>query len=83
LIGLIGGGLGVLAAWGASFPGDAYVRGMVSRDLKIELTESIFAFPYWLPLIVLAFAVTMTTLAALFPARRVARIDPVKALRHE
>jgi putative ABC transport system permease protein len=83
LIGLIGGGLGVLAAWGASFPGDAYVRGMVARDLKIDLTESIFAFPYWLPLIVLAFAVTMTTLAALFPARRVARIDPVTALRHE
>src|SRR5262249_36537921 len=35
LIGLAGGGLGLLLAWGTSFPVDAWVRSMVSRDLKI------------------------------------------------
>jgi putative ABC transport system permease protein len=83
LLGGLGGGLGLLLAWGASFPADAWVRGMVARDLKIELEEPIFAFPAWLAGGVLLFAVAVTTLAAVYPARRAARIDPVAALRHE
>jgi putative ABC transport system permease protein len=83
LLGLLGGGLGLLIAWGASFPGDAWVRSMVSRDLKIELRESLFVFPVWLIVVVLLFAVVVTTLAAVYPARRAAGVDPVAALRHE
>ncbi|MES2789213.1 MAG: ABC transporter permease, partial [Planctomycetota bacterium] len=83
LIGLLGGGLGLLAAWGASFPGDAYIRSLVTNDLKINLDQSIFVFPPWLAMTVLTFAVLVTTLAAVSPARRAARIDPVRALRHE
>jgi putative ABC transport system permease protein len=83
IIGLVGGFIGMLLAYAASFPGDAWVRAMVSRDLKIELKESIFVFPPWLIVTVLAFALVVTTLAALYPARRAAKIDPVAALRHE
>jgi putative ABC transport system permease protein len=83
IIGLIGGVVGLLSAWAASFPGDAWLRSMVSRDLKIELKETIFVFPPWVILVVISFAVVVTTLAAVYPARRAARIDPVAALRHE
>jgi putative ABC transport system permease protein len=83
LIGLCGGALGLLFAWGASFPGDAWVRSMVTRDLKIDLQESLFAFPPWLLLTVLLFAVAVTTAAAVYPARRAALVHPVAALRHE
>ncbi|HVU87796.1 MAG TPA: ABC transporter permease [Pirellulales bacterium] len=83
LLGFVGGLLGLFLAWAASFPGDAWVRSRVSSQLKIDLTGSIFVFPAWLPLVVLAFVVTVTTLAAYYPARRAAKTDPVVALRHE
>src|SRR5206468_12109294 len=48
LIGLVGGALGLLLAWSISFPGDAWVRSMVHRDMKVYLSGSIFAFPNWI-----------------------------------
>ena len=48
LIGLLGGGIGLLLAWAASYPGDAWVRSMVMRDLKVDLKGSIFVFPPWM-----------------------------------
>ncbi len=83
IIGCVGGALGLLVAWGASFPADAWIQSMAARDLNIELTESICAFPLWLPPAVFAFAVAVTLLAALYPSRRAACVDPVAALRYE
>lgn len=83
LIGLVGGALGLLLAWAASLPGDAWVRSMVARDMNVKLQESIFVFPPWLSTAVMLFAVLVTTLAAVYPARRAAKVDPVAALRHE
>jgi putative ABC transport system permease protein len=83
LIGLVGGGLGLLLGWAASLPGDRWVRSMVQRDLKIELKEALFVFPPWLLLTVVLFAILVTTLAAVYPARRAAKVNPVTALRHE
>ena len=83
LIGVLGGGLGLLLGWTASFPADAWVRSIVSRDLKVELKESLFVFPWWLVVAVLAFATLTTTLAAVFPARRATKVNPIAALRNE
>ena len=83
LIGALGGGLGMLLAWAASFPGDAWVRSMVVRDIKIELTGSIFIFPPWIVLSVVGFTLVVTTIAAVYPARHASRVDTVTALRHE
>jgi len=83
LIGLLGGAVGLLLGRLAAIPADAWVRSMVSRDLKVDLKESLFVFPPWLMLTVIAFAGIVTTLAAVYPARRAARVNPVTALRHE
>ena len=83
LIGLIGGLLGLGLAWLISFPGDGWVRSMVHRDMNIELSGSIFAFPRWIGVTVLVFTVGVTIVAALYPSRRAAMLDPVSALRHD
>ncbi len=83
LIGAVGGGVGLALAWAASFPGDAWVRSMVERDMNVKLKEALFVFPPWVVATVIVFAIVVTTCAALYPARRAAQIDPVAALRHE
>jgi putative ABC transport system permease protein len=83
LIGLVGGLLGLAAGWGISFPSDSWLRAQTAQKLKVELEGSLFAFPWWLVLGTPLFAMLVTTLAALYPARRAVRIDPVQALRHE
>jgi putative ABC transport system permease protein len=83
LIGLVGGLLGLLLAWLSSFPGDTWVRSMVHRDMKIDLSGSIFAFPERISVTVMVFTVGVTMFAALYPARRAAKLDPVSALRHD
>jgi putative ABC transport system permease protein len=83
LIGAVGGGVGLLAGWLASKPTDAWMRSLITRELKIELQESLFAFPLWLTAGCIVFAILITTLAALYPARRAARVNPITALRHE
>ncbi|HEY2154364.1 MAG TPA: ABC transporter permease, partial [Isosphaeraceae bacterium] len=83
LIGLTGVVLGLLLAWSVSFPGDAWVRSMVHRDMKINLSGSIFAFPGWIGWTVVLVTVGVTVVAGLYPARRAAKVDPVTALRHD
>jgi putative ABC transport system permease protein len=83
LIGLVGGSLGLLLAWSTSFPGDAWVRSMVHKDMQYHLTDSIFAFPSWIGVTVILFTGGVTIVAALYPARRAANVEPVSALRHD
>jgi putative ABC transport system permease protein len=56
---------------------------MVHRDMNIDLTGSIFAFPDWIGMTVVLSTVSVTIVAALYPARHAAKVDPVTALRHD
>jgi putative ABC transport system permease protein len=84
VIGVLGGVIGLAMAWGLSIPGDRLVRNLVQQQSREPLvSESVFEFPGWLLAATVLFAVLVTTLAALYPSRRAARIQPVEALRHE
>ena len=85
LLGLAGGLLGLGLARLAAGPADGLVRRLVQEQSRGErlLTETVFEFPLWLTLATVGFAVGVTTLAAFYPARRAARVQPVEALRHE
>jgi putative ABC transport system permease protein len=78
-----GGAAGVLLAWLVSFPGDSVARSLVNESSDLHLTGRLFVFPAWLVLGLPLFAAVVTTLAAVYPARRAARVNPIAALRHE
>jgi putative ABC transport system permease protein len=82
-VGLLGGVFGLVLAYALSFPGDAYARAALAANSPIKLETSIYLWPWWLVLGTPVFSVLTATLAALYPARRAARIDPVAALRSE
>src|SRR6185295_2597203 len=83
LLGFAGAALGLLAAWLLSIPGDGYARKLMEQQTNTPVEQQLFVFPAWLLLTVPAFVVMLTTIAALYPARRAARVDPIIALRHE
>jgi putative ABC transport system permease protein len=82
VIGLTGGIIGCLAAWGI----DALANRLAYRFILKPQNASFidfFSLPPWLWLGAILFALGVSILAALYPASRAARIDPVRALRHD
>ncbi len=82
VIGLTGGVLGALAAWGI----DGVANRLVYKFLLEPRGEpfiNFFSLPPYLWLSAILFAMIVSVIAALYPAARAARIDPVKALRHD
>lgn len=84
-IGLFGSMLGLALARLLAFPADAWVHRMIEKQLMVDkmLTTTIFIFPTWLWGAAMAFALSVTTVAAYYPARRAAGVDPILALKYE
>jgi putative ABC transport system permease protein len=82
VIGLFGGVLGVLVAWGIDTLANHLAYRFVLKPQGASFID-FFDLPVYLWLGAILFALIVSILAALYPASRAARIDPVRALRHD
>jgi putative ABC transport system permease protein len=82
-LGVAGSLIGLLLGWLASIPGDAIAKSIMEPQAQTHVKGTLFLFPPWLVVGVPALVSVITTLAALYPARRAAKVDPVTSLRHE
>lgn len=81
LVGALGALIGLAGAWLASFPGDRFAQHLIATQTPMRLDGSVFIFRAWVVLGVPSAVCLLTTLAAVYPAWRAARIDPIEALR--
>src|SRR4029450_4707052 len=82
VIGVTGGVLGVLAAWAVDGLANRLAYRFVLKPQGASFVD-FFSLPPWLSASAILFALVVSILAALYPAGRAARIDPVRALRHD
>jgi ABC-type lipoprotein release transport system permease subunit len=82
VIGLTGGIIGVLAAWGIDGLANRLAYRFVLKPQGASFVD-FFSLPPYLWIGAILFALSVSILAALYPAARAARIDPVRALRHD
>jgi putative ABC transport system permease protein len=81
VIGFIGAIFGIGLGWGVTRIANVIMNAkLLPQDLpKVDL----FYFPWWLIVGAIAFSIVISLAAGLYPAIRAARIDPVRALRHD
>ena len=82
VIGVLGGVVGSLAAWGIDAIANRAAYRFILKPQGASFVD-FFHLPPWLWLGAILFALGVSILAALYPAGRAARIDPVRALRHD
>jgi len=80
-IGFIGAIFGLALGWLVSRIANIIINAKLQ---PIEAPQvDLFYFPLWLILGAIAFSILVSLAAGLYPAIRAARIDPVRALRHD
>jgi len=82
VIGVVGGVVGVLVAWGIDALANRLAYQFILKPQGASFID-FFELPPYLWLGAILFALVVSILAALYPASRAARIDPVRALRHD
>jgi len=82
VIGLTGGILGTLLAWVVDGVANRLAYRFILKPQGASYVD-FFSLPPYLSLGAILFAVIVSIVAALYPAARAARIDPVTALRHD
>jgi ABC-type antimicrobial peptide transport system permease subunit len=82
VLGVVGGVIGVLCAWGIDAIANRLAYRFVLKPQGASFVD-FFSLPLWLTVGAILFALVVSILAALYPAARAARIDPVRALRHD
>ena len=82
VIGVFGGVIGVLLAWGIDAVANRLAYRFILKPQGASFID-FFDLPIYLSVGAILFALVVSILAALYPASRAARIDPVRALRHD
>jgi len=82
VIGVVGGVVGVLVAWGIDTLANHLAYRFLLKPQNVSFIN-FFSLPIYLTGGAILFALLVSILAALYPASRAARIDPVRALRHD
>ena len=82
VIGLVGGILGALLAWGVDALANRLAYRFILQPQGVDYLE-FFHLPPALWICALALALVVSMLAAFYPTARAARVDPVVALRHD
>ena len=82
VIGVTGGVVGVLVAWGIDELANRLAYRFILKPQGAAFVD-FFSLPIYLTLGAILFALLVSITAALYPASRAARIDPVGALRHD
>ena len=82
VIGVTGGVVGVLLAWGIDTLANRLAYRFILKPQGASFID-FFDLPPYLWLGAILFALLVSIAAALYPAARAARIDPVRALRHD
>ena len=80
-IGLIGAFFGLVLGWIVT-----RIANVIANSQFLPPGEppiDFFYFPLWLILGAVMFSIVVSLAAGLYPANRAARVDPVKALRHD
>jgi putative ABC transport system permease protein len=80
-IGIAGGLFGLLLGWIVTRIANLVANFYLSKEGAPFI--DFFYIPLWLILGALAFSILVSLIAGLYPASRAARIDPVRALRHD